>query len=113
MRASFVCCVVSCFAPVASAEDIWVPADFPTIQEAIDAAQPGDVVCVSPGIYPENINFMGKPITVRSDADGVPGTHDPSPDNTIIDGGSNGTTVTFFFFELNSSVLEGLSLIHI
>ena len=42
------------------------PADFETIQEAIDAAVDGDCINVEPGTYVENIDFMGKAITVQS-----------------------------------------------
>jgi hypothetical protein len=39
----------------ASAELLFVPSDFPTIQQAIDAAELGDTVVVEPGLYTENI----------------------------------------------------------
>ena len=45
-----------------------VPQDFSTIQGAIVAAQNGDTVRVAPGVYVENINFLGKAITVVSEA---------------------------------------------
>src|SRR5262249_30756406 len=40
-------------AAVGSASTIRIPADQPTIQAGIDAAQAGDVVLVSPGTYAE------------------------------------------------------------
>ena len=63
-----------------------VPADFPTIQAAINAAQAGDTVRVAPGIYVENINFSGKAIQVVSVA---------GPDVTTIDGGLADAVVRF------------------
>lgn len=38
---------------------------YDTIQEAIDAAEYGDTVLVYPGLYQEEINFLGKAITVQ------------------------------------------------
>ena len=44
----------------------FVPDEYISIQNAIYYANPGDTVEVSTGIYNENINFMGKSITLRS-----------------------------------------------
>ena len=60
------------------------PADFNSIQAAIDDANDGDKVIVEKGTYSENINFKGKNITLTS----------KEPDDssvvksTTIDGGS-------------------------
>lgn len=47
------------------------PADYPTIQAAVDAADNGDTVLVAPGTYGgdgnRDIDFKGKAITVRSE----------------------------------------------
>jgi hypothetical protein len=53
-------------AGAADAADLHVPAQYPTIQAAVDAAVPVDVVLVAPGEYLETVNLLGKPITLRS-----------------------------------------------
>ena len=47
-------------------EILHVPADYPTIQSAIDRSATDDVVLVAEGVYYENIDFKGKAITVTS-----------------------------------------------
>ena len=44
----------------AQAAVLRVPLQFPTIQAAVDAAQPGDHVVVSPGLYAESVSLAGK-----------------------------------------------------
>jgi hypothetical protein len=50
----------------ADAADLHVPAQYPTIQAAVNAAVTGDVVLVAPGTYNEQVTIDGKAITVRS-----------------------------------------------
>ncbi len=69
----------------AAADILYVPGEFPSIQFAINAAMDGDEVEVHPGTYNDNINLLGKAITVRSlNGAGV----------TIIDAGGIGTVIT-------------------
>jgi Right handed beta helix region len=42
-----------------------VPADYATIQAAVDAAAPGDLVLVSPGVYNEAVNVTTPELTIR------------------------------------------------
>jgi hypothetical protein len=46
---------------------IRVPADYPTIQAALDAAENGDTVVVSPGVYHESLVLEGKNVTLASE----------------------------------------------
>lgn len=78
-----------------------VPADYPTIQDAIDVAVGGDTVLVAPGTYSENINFKGKAILVTSSN---------GPEATVIDGQYSGSAVRFMMGEGQDSILEGFSI---
>jgi len=79
-----------------------VPVPYPTIQSAINAAGTNDIIQVQPGTYVENIDFLGKKITVT----GVGGYG-----QTFIDGGMNGqNVVTFQGAEDNTTILEGFTI---
>jgi len=67
-----------------SAQIIHIPANYLTIQEGINVATSGDTVLVDEGTYSENINFLGKAITVAS--------------QFIIDGDTN---------HINNTVIDG------
>lgn len=41
-----------------------VPSDYTTVQSAIDAANPGDLILIAPGIYAENL-IMWKPVQLQ------------------------------------------------
>ncbi len=80
-----------------------VPADYATIQDAIDASVNGDTVLIAPGTYFENIDFVGKAITVRGAA---------GPEVTLIDGQNQGTVVVFQNNETSTSVLMDVTILH-
>ena len=85
-----------------------VPSYIPTIQEAIDFSLDGDTILVQPGIYVENINFNGKNITIASL---YLTTQDTSYiSQTIIDGDSIGSVVTFESGEDSTAVLCGFTI---
>lgn len=46
-------------------ETLRVPEDHATIQAAVDAAQPGDLVLVSPGVYEESVAVRTDELTIR------------------------------------------------
>ena len=90
----------------AQAETRLVPADYTTIQQAIDNSNDGDVVVVDPGTYRENINFSGKNITLTST-----NLNDPETvASTIIDGQSKGSVVLFENGETSEAVLSGFTI---
>lgn len=60
----------------ASAATLTVPSDYGTIQAAIDAANPGDIVLVNAGLYEENVHISKADITMRSQSG--------NPDDTIV-----------------------------
>jgi len=85
----------------ASGATIEVPRDFLSIQQAMDAAAPGDTVLVGPGTYLEYIDFKGKSISVKSAS---------GPEKTVIDAGSLWCAVSFVQGEGPAAVLEGFTV---
>jgi len=105
----FVLCLVVCL----YSNIINVPADQPTIQEGIVAAAETDTVLVAEGTYYENIDFIGKAITVASIfiIDG----EESYIENTIINGSQAtnpdfGSCVMFMSGEDSTSVITGFTL---
>jgi len=89
---------------------VYVPKQYPTIQQAIDEVAEGVVVIVEPGTYTgagnKNLDFGGKAITVRS--------IDPEDPNvvtaTVIDCENSGRGFYFHRGEEANSVLTGLTI---
>ncbi|MBN2758133.1 MAG: hypothetical protein JXR51_13225, partial [Bacteroidales bacterium] len=83
--------------------DISVPGNYPTIQQAIDASVDGDIISVSNGLYPENINFNGKEVELIGNS--------ANPALVIIDGGlGSGAAVTFENGESASTSINGFTI---
>ena len=84
----------------------WTVPDNPgcgTIQACLVQAADTDIITVKPGTYVENVDFLGKAVTLRSQ-DG--------PETTTIDGNQAGPVVTFQTAEGNDSVLEGFTILN-
>ena len=68
--------------PGGFADTVRVPADFPTIQQGVDAAEPGGMVLIGGGVYEESVTVSVPYVTIR----GV------DRNETIIDGGGERET---------------------
>ena len=91
-------------APIALADVLNVPADYATIQAAIDAASDGDVVLVAPGVYAEKFSYNAKDIAVRSSG---------GPLVTTIDGATIPDAMVYVVGgETLDATLEGFTLIN-
>ena len=87
------------------AATINVPADYTTIQAAVDAASDGDEIIVAPGTYTgtggEVVDMKGKAITLRASG---------TSDETILDGNGTGPVVRCVSGENTSTILEGFTI---
>jgi len=98
---------IPCDAATITVDDDW-PADFNSIQPAIDSASDGDMIIVQPGLYAESIHFLGKNITLT-------GTNLAGPNTiseTVIDGsvlfnGSEDPNCTLIGFNINGVIAIG------
>jgi plastocyanin len=87
--------------PTEPGTTIRVPADQPTIQAGVDAAEPGDLVLVAPGVYHESVLVLTPYLTIRGE----------DRNTTILDGEltrTNGIHVA----EADGVVLENLTAAH-
>ncbi len=93
--------------PTRAPQVIRVPADYGTIQAAINAAENSDTVMVSDGTYSgtgnTNIRFYGKQITVRSEN---------GPENCVLDCENNSRAFIFDYAESSSSILTGFKILN-
>jgi len=74
-----------------------VPDDYPTIQEAVNAANPGDTIIVSSGIYYEHITISKNHLTLLGE----------NPSSTIIDGNGIGPII---YLPANDTTIMGFTI---
>jgi hypothetical protein len=67
-----------------------VPGDYPTIQAAISAAEPADIIQVTAGTYSENL-ILDRAVTLTAETFDAA---NPANNTTIIDGGAGAVTIT-------------------
>jgi hypothetical protein len=79
---------------------IHVPADYPTIQAGVDAARPGDLVFVAPGIYHEAVVVRTPNLTIRGE----------DRNHTVLDGQSK--LGNAFLVMAGNVVIENLTAHH-
>ena len=91
-----------------SGQIINIPADYPTIQQGINASNNGDTVLVETGTYYENINFNGNNITVASNY--LLTLDESYIFSTIINGNQNGSVVKFESGEDTTAILSGFTI---
>ncbi len=89
-------------------ENVTIGKGYSSIQDAIDEAEPGDEIVIGAATYQylEKINFKGKNLTVRSTD-----PNDPAiVAATVINGGDQGSVVTFSGGEEANCVLSGFTI---
>lgn len=90
------------------AEIIHVPAEYGSIQGAINAANDRDTVLVQPGVYHEQIDYISKNLVIGSRY--LLTGESRYVSETIIDAGNDGRPATFEGGENGSAVLKGFTL---
>lgn len=91
-------------------KNVGLTQSFLTIQSAINNCSEGDTVLVQEGTYNEDINFLGKKITVASlyliDGNSIHSNY------TIIKGTETGSVVKFINGEDSTSILKGFAIMN-
>jgi hypothetical protein len=96
------------FSPDIYSKVINIPSDVNSIQAGINLANAGDTIFVHPGIYNENIDFLGKEITVCSFY--LIMKDESHISNTIINGKEQCSVVTFENEETRNACLIGFTI---
>ncbi len=88
---------IGVFAGRVDAATLRVPADYSSIQQAIVAAASGDVIAIAPGTYYENLQLLGKQLTLRGESGATA---------TVVDGQQIGRVI----YADADCVIEGLTI---
>jgi hypothetical protein len=83
--------------PAAAAQVLLVPGDFPTVQAALEAALPGERIEVAPGVYGEDLDFLGKDVHLVG-----------AGLETVIQGSGTRPVVRFVSGETNAAILDSV-----
>jgi hypothetical protein len=88
--------------PLGMPTTLHVPVEYPTIQKAVDAAHPGQIVLIAPGVYHEAVRVKTAGITIRGqDRNGV-----------ILDGNFASGLPNGIEIEANNVVVENMTARH-
>ena len=90
--------VASCGSGNAEPRTLLVPENFSTIQAAVDAAKPGDLVLISPGVYEESVKVDQEQIVIRG----------LDRNEVVVDGGDE--LINGFEISANSVAIENLTV---
>ena len=105
MKYLMICLTVCVLSGAVTADVHHVPADFPTIQYAVDAAVDGDEIIVAPGTYSstagEVVDMRGKEIWLHSSG---------GAEVTIIDGEGTRRGILCNNNETSNTVIEGFTI---
>ncbi len=107
---SVIICLISvlvCHAKTTTVDDDG-PANFSTIQDAIDHSLNGDIIIVEPGTYTGNIHFNSGAFTITSRD---PNDPEIVATTIIATNNSTGYGVNFDFGEGNDSIITGFTII--
>ena len=97
------CLALFTFTSAVGAGELHVPATYPTLQDAVDAAAAGDTVTVAPGTYPDTLSVPAIPLLIRSSTG--------NPADCILDGSSFSPPAgePFITFQVDAGVHRTLS----
>ncbi len=85
---------------------------FMTIQDAVDAASPGDIIKVCPGLYPENVNVYKSVSILGPHADNCPGASLDRGDEAVVvpDLASSALDGIVFYVTADDVTIKGLTI---